>query len=263
MPVQRAVGLYLVQGGAQGGHAGVLLSVHHAGLQGAVELQEGHRRGGGAQGFHHLQIDRAVLYPDVQPLHIGGRPDLPLAVGEVAVAAVVVGGHHPEPGLGGDLLKELPAEVPVQHIVGNGGVVKQIGDGEHLDVGGEGGQSAVRRGAAGDGPGEHLLHGGGRVPQHAVGIELHGVLPAGGLLKGALKGQHRRIRGVVNGHITDHQRGGIGERQLEDLPVLRREGRGAQRRRQQHAQQHGNDSFACPFHCAPPSRHRLIFSKIV
>lgn len=71
MPVQRAVGLYLVQGGAQGGHAGVLLSVHHAGLQGAVELQEGHRRGGGTQGFHHLQIDRAVLYPDVQPLHIG------------------------------------------------------------------------------------------------------------------------------------------------------------------------------------------------
>ena len=168
--------------------------------------------------------------------------DLALAVGEVAVAAIVIGGDDAETGLGRDLLDQSLAEGAVHDVIADGGVVEQEGDGEDLDVRGESGESAVSGGAARQGSHQDLLHSGGSVAENTVGIQLDGVGAAGGLFKRALESEHGGVGVMIDRHIADRERGGIRESKLQNVVVRSKGAAGGHAEQDRHHHDDGQDT---------------------
>ncbi|MPN53478.1 hypothetical protein SDC9_201142 [bioreactor metagenome] len=69
----------------------VLGAVQHTGLQGRVDVAEGHRGRDRTHGLDHRNLRIRLLYPDLQTLQIGRTGNRVLAVVHVAGAGVDAG----------------------------------------------------------------------------------------------------------------------------------------------------------------------------
>ena len=116
---------------------GVLLSVQGVQLQGVVDLAEAHGSGVGAAGGEELNIQGVAGGTQDHALQVGGGVDGLLAVGHLAEGA----GPTAQAGDTHALyaVEQVLTDVAVQVVLQLLGVIKQIGDGDHIEAGVEAG----------------------------------------------------------------------------------------------------------------------------
>ncbi len=134
------------------------LAVNDALLKGGENLRQGHRRRQRAKRSPDLQVDLVFLRADLQPLHILGAIDGPLAVGELAESDTAEC-QALEPfclELGQNLL----ADRAIEHGLRMVKIPEEKRDVEHLNIGHEIGDDRGRRNREVDGadlePFQHL-----------------------------------------------------------------------------------------------------------